>query len=118
MYSIPQRRIEPILKKTNVDSTLMKSSETINCYRAVLTLSQGHFNFSYCPAREKAGGPQGAGRVKSSQRDVSYHKASCSAIKEEWEDIWRDGVCLPKKPLHIMGLALQGVADHLPGDGK
>lgn len=48
--------------------------------------------------------------TQTEQRDISYHKASCSAIKarvkEEWGDIWRDSVCLLKKPLCTIGLAL------------
>lgn len=71
-------------------------------------------------------GCQAAGRgqlTQTEERDVPYHTASWTAIKargmkEEGMDFQRDGVCLPKKLLHVMSPAFLEVAEHLPGDGK
>ena len=38
--------------------------------------------------------------------------------KEEGEDVWSDGVCLPKKMLCVMIPAFLEVSEHLPGCGK
>jgi len=38
--------------------------------------------------------------------------------KEEKKDIKSDGICLPKKVLHMMSPAFLEVAEHLPDDGK
>ena len=68
-----------------------------SCCWAVLTLSQGLFSFSCCPASEDSGGAQGAGRGQnqdswpSVQRNVPYHAASCWGIKPggicQWQGV-------------------------------
>jgi len=48
------------------------------------------------------------------QRDVAYCTTPCSAYKaggrrkKKVEDIWSDGVCLPKKPLRVMETCFSG----------
>lgn len=38
--------------------------------------------------------------------------------EEEGGDVQSDGVCLPKKPLRVMGPAFLGAAECLPANGK
>lgn len=38
--------------------------------------------------------------------------------EEEGGDDESDGVCLPKKPLHVLSPAFLGVAEPLPAGGK
>lgn len=70
-----------------------------------------------------AGGAQPGQLTQTGQRDVPYHMATCSAIKavvkeQEGGDNGSDGVCLPKKSLHVLSPAFLGVAEPLPANGK
>lgn len=60
--------------------------------------------------------PADLGDIPDYVTSLSLYKVG--GKKEQGEDVWTGGICLPKLASPVMGPCSPGMAEHLPSHGK